>query len=195
MMRMKVAVALFALPLVAAAQAETYTLDPYHTIPHFSLEYHGYGTFYGRFDKASGKFTIDRAARKGGLDFAIEAASLTTGDGDKGSRPRSRDEHLRSPDFFNVAEFPRITFKSTSVRFNGDVPAEVEGQLTLVGATKPVTFRIDKWVCKDHPVYKKPSCGGNASAVFKRSDFGMKYAIPSISDEVRLMTLFLAFRD
>jgi polyisoprenoid-binding protein YceI len=149
----------------------------------------------GRFDKASGKFTIDRAAKKGGLDFAIETASVNTGDADKGARPRSRDEHLRSPDFFNVVEFPRITFKSTNVKFAGDNPAEVEGQLTLLGTTKPVTFRIEKWTCKDHPVYKKPSCGGNASAVFKRSEFGMKYGIPSMSDEVKLTTLFLAFRE
>jgi polyisoprenoid-binding protein YceI len=193
--RIALAAALSALPLVAAAQAETYALDPYHTIPHFSLEYHGYGTLIGRFDKMSGKFTIDRTAKKGGLEFAIEAASVNTGDGERGPRPRSRDEHLRTPDFFNAVEFPRITFKSTNVKFSGDSPAEVEGQLTLLGTTKPLTFRIDRWVCKDHPVYKKPSCGGNATAVFKRSEFGMKYAIPSISDEVRLTTLFLAFRE
>jgi len=195
MSRITLAAALFALPLAAAAQAESYSLDPYHTIPHFSLEYWGYGTITGRFDKTSGKFTIDRTAKKAGLDFTIEAASLTTGDGDKGSRPRSRDEHLRSPDFFNVVEFPRITFKSTNVRFSGDNPAEIEGQVTLLGTTKPLTFKIDRWVCKDHPVYKKPACGGNASAVLKRSDFGMKYAVPNISDEVWLTTLFLAFRE
>lgn len=195
MRRISVAAALFALPLGAAAQVESYTLDPYHTIPHFSLEYWGFGTIIGRFDKTSGKFTLDRTAKKGGLDFTIEAASLTTGDGDRGSRPRSRDDHLRSPDFFNVAEFPRITFKGTNVKFNGEVPAEVEGQITILGTTKPLTIKIDRWVCKDHPVYKKPSCGGNASAVLKRSEFGMKYAVPNISDEVRLTTLILAFRD
>lgn len=195
MRRIILAAALSALPLVAAAQAETYALDPYHTIPHFAIEYHGYGTIMGRFDKASGKFTIDRTAKKGGLEFAIETASVNTGDSERGPRPRSRDEHLRSPDFFNAVEFPRITFKSTNVKFSGDSPAEVEGQLTLLGTTKPLTFKIDRWVCKDHPVYKKPSCGGNASAVFKRSDFGMKYGIPSMSDEVRLTTLFLAFRE
>lgn len=195
MRRISVAAALFALPLGAAAQVESYTLDPYHTIPHFSLEYWGFGTIIGRFDKTSGKFTLDRTAKKGGLDFTIEAASLTTGDSDRGSRPRSRDDHLRSPDFFNVAEFPRITFKGTNVKFNGDVPAEVEGQITILGTTKPLTIKIDRWVCKDHPVYKKPSCGGNASAVLKRSEFGMKYAVPNISDEVRLTTLILAFRD
>lgn len=182
------------LPAIAAAN-EGYTIDPYHTIPHFTLEYHGFGTFTGRFDRTSGKFMVDRAARKGALEFNIETASLTTGDNDRGSRPRSRDEHLRSVDFFNVAEFPRMTFRSSDVRFNGDTPAEIDGQLTLLGVTKPVTFKVDRWVCKDHAVYKKPACGGNVSAVIKRSEFGMKYGIPSISDEVKLSTLFLGFRD
>jgi polyisoprenoid-binding protein YceI len=181
-------------PALAAA-ADSYTIDPYHTIPHFTLEYHGFGTFIGRFDRTSGKFMVDRAARKGSLEFAIETASLTTGDNDRGARPRSRDEHLRSVDFFNVAEFPRMTFRSTDVRFNGDVPTEIDGQLSLLGITRPVTFKVDRWVCKDHAVYKKPACGGNVSATIKRSEYGMKYAIPSISDEVRLSTLFLGFLD
>lgn len=187
-------VALALLPAFAAAN-ESYTIDPYHTLPHFTLDYHGFGAITGRFDRTTGKFTVDRAARKGSLELAIEAASLTTGDGERGSRPRSRDEHLRSVDFFNVAEFPRITFRSTDVRFNGDVPAEVDGQLSMLGVTRPVTLKVERWVCKDHAVYKKPACGGNASAVIRRSEFGMKYAIPSISDEVRLTTLFLGFRD
>lgn len=186
--------ALGLLPAFAVAN-ESYTIDPYHTIPHFTLEYHGFGTFTGRFDRTSGNFTVDRAARKASLELAIETASLTTGDADRGPRPRSRDEHLRSVDFFNAAEFPRISFRSTEVRFNGDVPAEIDGQLTLLGVTRPVTLKVDKWVCKDHAVYKKPACGGNVSAVIRRSEFGMKYAIPSISDEVRLSTLFLGFRN
>jgi polyisoprenoid-binding protein YceI len=191
----RLALLAFAFAPALAAAADTYTIDPYHTIPHFTLEYHGFGTFTGRFDRTSGKFMVDRAARKGSLEFAIETASLTTGDGDRGARPRSRDEHLRSVDFFNVAEFPRMTFRSTDVRFNGDVPTEIDGQLSLLGSTRPVTFKVDRWVCKDHAVYKKPACGGNVSATIKRSEYGMKYAIPSISDEVRLSTLFLGFRD
>ena len=182
-------------PLTATAQLQSFTIDPYHTIPHFLLEYHGYATFQGRFDRTSGKFAFDRTAKTGSLEFTMDSASLTTGDGERGSRPRSRDEHLRSADFFNVAEFPRIAFRSTAVRFNGDVPAEIDGQLTLLGVTRPLTFKVERWVCKDHPVYKKPACGGNASALLKRSEFGMKYGFPSMSDEVRLSTMFLGMRD
>jgi len=188
-------IALLCVPLAGLAQSESYTLDPYHTIPHFQLEYHGFGTITGRFDKAAGKFIIDRAARKAALEFDIESASINTADGDRGKRPRSRDEHLRTGDFFNVMEFPRISFRSTSVRFSGDAPAEIEGQVTLLGVTRPLTFNVERWVCKEHAVYKRPACGGNATALLKRSEFGMKYGIPSISDEVRLSTLFLGFRD
>jgi polyisoprenoid-binding protein YceI len=194
-MKSTLGIALLCLPLAGLAQSESYTLDPYHTIPHFTLEYHGFGTITGRFDKAAGRFALDRAAGRGALEFQIEAASINTADGDRGKRPRSRDEHLRTADFFNVAEFPRISFKSSSVRFNGDTPAEIAGEITLLGVTRPLTFKVEKWVCKEHAVYKKPACGGNATALLKRSEFGMKYGIPSISDEVRLSTLFLAFKD
>lgn len=186
--------ALGLLPALALA-SESYTLDRYHTIPHFTLDYYGFGTFTGRFDRTSGKFTVDRAARKGSLEFAIETASVSTGDNERGPRPRARDEHLRTVDFFNAAEFPQITFRSTDVRFSGEAPAEIDGQLTLNGVARPVTLKVDRWVCKDHPIYKKPACAGNVSTVIRRSEFGIKYGIPNIGDEVRISTLFLGFRD
>jgi polyisoprenoid-binding protein YceI len=184
-----------AMPLAAAAQAENYTIDPIHSFSHFGIDHFGVSMIYGRFNKSSGKFMIDRAGKKGSLDLTIEAASVDTGDHDKGSRARTRDEHLRSPDFFNVAEFPRITYRVSDVKFSGDNPAEVEGQLTMLGVAKPVTLKMDRWTCRDHPVSKRPMCGGNASGTLKRSEFGMKYGIPAISDEVRLMINFEAYKD
>ena len=77
-------------------------------------------------------------------------------------------EVITSADFFNVAEFPQMSYKSSAVKFNGDAPAEVEGQLTLLGVSKPVTLKIERWVCKNHPMRKKPMCGGDASATIKR---------------------------
>ncbi len=195
MMRTTVVALATALPLAAAAAPESYTLDPYHTYPHFSADHFGVSTMWGRFDRSSGKFTIDRAAKTASLELVVETASLSTGDNDKGSRPRSRDEHLRSPDFFNVAEFPRMTYKSTAVKFNGDAPAEVEGQLTLLGVTKPLTLRLERWNCREHPFNKKWMCGGNATGTLKRSDFGMKYALPAVGDEIRLYMEFEGFRD
>jgi polyisoprenoid-binding protein YceI len=189
------AVSLLALPLAAFAAPETYTLDPYHTYPNFTVDHLGVSTMYGRFDKSSGKATLDRAAKSGSLDITIEAASLSTGDHEKGSRTRSRDEHLRAADFFNVAEFPKITYKSTKFVFTGDNPSAIEGSLTLLGVTKPVPLTIDRFRCIPAQGSGKERCGGNASGKFKRSDFGMKYGIPSVGDEIGLIVEFEAVKD
>lgn len=183
-----------AAPLAATAAPERYTLDPIHTVPHFAINHLGVSTVYGQFNKLSGEFTLDRAARKGSLELDIEAASISTGDSDKGNRQRSRDDHLKSADFFNVGEFPRISFKADDVKFDGDSPAEVSGQLTLLGVTRPLTLKVERWVCKDHPFSKKPMCGGDASATIKRSDFGMKYGLPAIGDQIRLFMGFEGYR-
>jgi len=184
-----------ALPLAAAAQVETYKVDAIHSFPHFGVDHFGVSTIWGRFEKMNGTFTIDRAGKKGSVELTIDTATVNTGDSDKGSRPRSRDEHLRQADFFNVAEFPRMTYKSTNVKFAGDNPSEIEGQLTLLGVTKPVTIKIDRWACREHPMNKRPMCGGDASGSFKRSDFGMKFGIPAIGDEVKLKINFEGFRE
>jgi polyisoprenoid-binding protein YceI len=184
-----------ALPCAAIANPEGYTMDPYHTFTHFEIDHNGLSMMRGLFTRNSGKFVIDRAAKTGSAELTIESASISTGDNDKGARPRARDEHLRTADFFNVAEFPRISFKSSGVKFAGDNPAEITGSLTMVGVTKPLTFKVDRWVCKDHPMSKKPICGGNASGTLKRSDFGMKYGLPNLGDDLKLFLSFEAYRD
>jgi polyisoprenoid-binding protein YceI len=195
MSKLAAAVLIAALPLAAAAAPETYTLDPYHTYAHFEVNHLGFSNMRGRFDKSSGKFTLDKAAKTGSLDLAVETASITTGDNDKGARPRARDEHLRSPDFFNVVEFPRMTFKTTAVKFNGDNPATIEGNLTLLGVTKPLSLHVENWKCGANPMSKKEMCGGNASGTLKRSDFGMKYGLPAVGDDLKLFMEFEGYKD
>jgi len=196
MSRFAPALLAFTLPLTAMAAPETYTLDPYHTFPNFTIEHLGFSLIYGRFDKSSGKFTLDKAARSASLELVVETASINAADNEKGSRQRSRDDHLRSPDFFNVAEYPRMTFKSTGVTFNGDNPATLEGNLTLLGVTRPLLLQVDRWKCGPNPFSKKEMCGGNASGSLKRSDFGMKFGLPvAVGDEVKLMIGFEAYRE
>ena len=194
---MKLAASLFAavLPLAAAAAPENYTVDPIHSFANFSIDHLGFTTIYGRFDKSAGKFAIDLAAKTGSVEFTVETASVTTGDSDRGGRPRSRDDHLKSADFFNVAEFPRMSFRSTGAKFSGEDVAEIEGQLTLIGATKPLVFKAERWKCAPHPFSKKEMCGGNFIGSLKRSDFGMKFGIPAIGDEIRLTIGFEAYKD
>ena len=187
--------ALLAAPLAATAAPESYTLDPTHTYPSFHVEHWGLSMMQGRFDKNSGKFSFDRAAKTGSTELTIDTASLTTGDNVKGNRAQSRDDHLRSADFFNVKEFPTMTFKSTKVNFTGDLPSSVEGNLTLLGVTKPVTLTFERFKCGQNPFSKKDRCGGNAVGKFKRTDFGMKYAVPAVGDEIALNIEFEGDKD
>lgn len=182
-----------ALALIAAAAAsagiaapETYLLDPTHTLPGFAVNHLGMSTVRGLFEGASGKVVIDRAARTGSIELKIATATVYTGFGKATGAGRSRDEHLRSADFFNVAEFPEMSFKSTKIHFTGDAPDSIEGTLTLLGVSKPVTLKVDSFKCGANPMSKKEMCGADVSGTIKRSDFGMKYALPAVGDEVTL---------
>jgi polyisoprenoid-binding protein YceI len=196
-MKKLLAAAVLAAPLTAVAQVENYVIDPYHTVPYFDIDHLGFATMRGRFDRATGKFSIDRAAKTGSVELEIPTATVNSGDTDKGQRPRTRDEHLKNADFFNVQEFPTITFKSTKVVFKGDDPVSIEGNMTMLGVTKPVTLNLERWKCGSdmRTQGKRYQCGGNATGSFKRSDFGMKFGLPTaIGDEVKLWMSFYGFR-
>ena len=194
MMKKMLTAAALALPLAAIAAPETYQLDEHHSFPNFTIDHLGFSTIFGRFNKSSGSFTVDSQAKTGSVEMSIDAASVDTGDHDRDWRPRTRDEHLRTADFFNVAEFPRITFKSAAVRFNGDALSEIDGQITIAGVTKPLTLKLERWKCGAHPFTKKAMCGGNAVGTLKRSEFGVKYGVPAIADEVHLNISFEAYK-
>jgi polyisoprenoid-binding protein YceI len=182
-------IALLACP-VAALAADSYTVDPLHSSVNFSVDHLGLTNIYGRFNKFTGTFSMDKAAKTGTLDATVDTVSVDTNENDKGSRARSRDEHLRSADFFNAAEFPKMTFKSTKVAFTGDNPSAIEGNLTLLGVTHPLTLTIERFKCNPASGNAKERCGGVAVGKLKRSDYGMKRGVPNIGDEI---TLLLAF--
>lgn len=186
-----------ALPFAVGAGPEAYTIDPYHTFPHFEVDHMGFMWLRGRFDKTTGKFSIDTAARTGTVELAIEAATVTTGDNVRADRPRSRDEHLRTADFFNAAEFPSMNFRGSATKWSGEAPAAIDGQLTLLGVTKPLTLTVAHWKCGPDPRTqgKRYVCGGIFTGSIRRSDFGMKFGIGPIGDEVRLWIGMEAFRN
>lgn len=170
----------------ASAAPQTYVIDSVHSYPNFTVGHLGMTTIHGRFDRMTGKIQIDLAAKTGSLEAHIATASISTGDTRSGAGVRSRDDHLRSADFFNVAEFPEATYKSTRFNFNGDALESIDGQLTLLGVTKPAKLTLATFKCAPHPFNKKPMCGAYAETSIKRTDFGMKYGVPAISDEVRI---------
>jgi len=181
-------------PLSALAVPETYVLDPTHTIPVFSVSHFGMSTVYGKFERTTGKVVLDRAAKSGSIEVKIPTATISTGDSKRTDGQRSRDEHLRNADFFNVAEFPEMVFKSTKFNFAGDKVESVEGALTLLGVTKPLKLTATSFNCGPNPMSKKEMCGADLVGSIKRTDFGMKYAAPAVGDEVKLLIAVEAYR-
>jgi polyisoprenoid-binding protein YceI len=183
------------LPLAAQAAPETYSMDPTHTIPNFSVSHFGMSTVYGHFEKSTGKITLDRAAKSGSMEVKIPTATVNTGDQKRADGQRSRDEHLRTADFFNATEFPEMVYKSTKFNFNGDKVESVEGTLTLLGITKPVKLTASSFNCGPHPFSKKEMCGADLTGTIKRTDFGMKFGVPAISDDVKLLIAVEAYKE
>jgi polyisoprenoid-binding protein YceI len=171
-----------------ATGAETFTVDPRHTFPAFEVKHMGLSTQRGRFNSTKGKVTLDREAKAVSIDIEIDARTIDTG-------LKELEKHLKAEDFFNVKRFPKITFKSGKAVFDGNGPKAIKGELTLLGKTLPVTLDVSSFSCREHPMTKKYVCGADASATIRRSDFGMGYAVPMVSDEVRLSVSIEAIRN
>lgn len=155
----------------AAAHAApvTYNLDPGHTYPSFEADHMGgLSVLRGKFNSSSGKVVLDKEAKTGTVEVNIDTSSLDFGH-DK------LNEHAKGPDMFNVQKFPAATYKGKITQFNGDKPSEVTGELTLNGVTKPVTLKINQFLCKEHPMQKKEVCGADAEGTINRADFGISY--------------------
>jgi polyisoprenoid-binding protein YceI len=181
-MKLKSLVTLTALAAFsAAAQAvpSTYNIDNSHTYPHFTYSHLGYSIQTHKFDKTSGKVVMDFDAKTGSADVTIDATSVNTGFA-------LFNEHLQAPDYFDTAKYPTITFKSSSMKFKGNTPVSLSGDLTVKGITQPVTLEVTHFKCMPHPMLKAPACGGNATTRIKRSDFNMGKGVPFVSDEVTL---------
>jgi polyisoprenoid-binding protein YceI len=175
-----------ALPALAAP--ESYTIDPKHTYPFYEVNHFGYSLQRGRFNKTSGRITLDEASQKCSADVVIDAASVTSG-------VDKLDEHLRSEDFFGVAKNPNITFKTADCTFDGVNVKSARGDLTMNGVTRPVTLAANLFHCAPHPMMKVKVCGADFETTVKRSDFGMKYGLSVLGDDVKLRITVEAIKD
>jgi polyisoprenoid-binding protein YceI len=174
--------------LAGNAAAESYTIDAKHTFPSFEISHIGFSTQRGRFDRSSGTINLDAKALTGAIDVSIEADSIDTG------LPELEGK-LKEANFFNIATYPTITFKSDKLEFAGDAPVAADGVLTLLGVSQPVRLTIDHFQCGVHPMSKRNVCGANATALIKRSDFGLKALLPAVGDEVKIFIQVEAFKD
>ncbi len=150
--------ATFAQPAFAADQ---FAIDPAHSWLNFSVNHGGFAAAHGRFGVVSGTIDFDQDdVTKSSVSVEIKATSIDT-------NHEARNKHLQSPDFFNVAEFPNLTFKSTSIKKTGENTGLVTGELTMIGVTKSVTLDV---------VFNKgddKKVGFSGKAEITPGDFGM----------------------
>ena len=172
---------LMMLVAAATAAAATYDVDPVHSSVTFKIQHMGTSWTYGRFNDLAASLEYDAAKPEASsLSFTAKAESVDTGNA-------KRDQHLKGPDFFNAKEFPEIAFKSTKVTPSGKDAAEVTGDLTLHGVTKPVTAKVVK-VGEGKTMKGGEMIGFEATFTVKRSDFGMANMVgpKGAGDEVYL---------
>lgn len=182
MKRFVVSTALF---VCAAAQAapETYLIDNSRTASQFSYRYLGMSSQTNRFDRVSGKVVFDRADRSGWADVTIDATSVNTGQA-------LLDAQMQGADFFDTANYPLITFKSSRMTLDGE-QSSLTGDLTIKGVTRPVTLAVSHFQCVQDPAVQAETCGAQATVTIRRSDFNMgKYPFLVSND----ITLNLAFK-
>jgi len=177
--QLSAALALSALASVASAAPQTYVIDSTHTFPRFSYSHFGYSTQLSSFSNTQGKVVLDAEAKTASVDVEIDIKSVNTGFADFNG-------HLQGEDFLDTARFPKATFKSTRVVFEGDKPKAIEGQLTIKGVTKPVTLTVTSFQAMPHPMMKKPTIGANAYTQIKRSEFNAGKYVPYVGDDVRI---------
>jgi polyisoprenoid-binding protein YceI len=153
----------------AAFAAETYVFDKGHTEIRFSWSHFGVSKMSGMILDYQGGLNFDPASPENSkLDFAAKTNSIWT-------HVDKLNTHLKSPDFFDTAKYPDITFKSTKVEKISDTTGKITGDLTIKGMTKPVTLDT-----------KKPALGFQATTTVKRTEFNLGYGAPAVSDEVEI---------
>jgi len=165
---------------VAKVSGGTYQVEPSHTQIVFAYDHMGFTNNMGVIAQPTGTLTLDKAnpaASK--VSIEIPVANLKTG-------IPALDTHLMKPEFFDSAKFPTATFVSTSIKPDGATGADITGNLTIKGITKPVTLDAEFYGAGANPMNKKENVGFVATGSIKRSDFGMSTAVPVVGDAVEL---------
>jgi len=157
----------------------TYKIDPEHTFSSFEYQHWGLSTQRGRFDKNIGSITMDTDSKSGSINLEIEASSVNTGS-------EVFNRAMRSSNFFDTDNFPKISFSSDKLIFNEDKLSQVIGKLTIKNTTLPVTIEVTQFNCRFMILYLREACGANGYTKILRSDFKVGRYVPFVSDEVTL---------
>ena len=158
-----------ALAGAAVAAPVTYEVDPQHTYPSFEADHMGgMSVWRGKINSTAGKIMLDKQAGTGTVDVTMDMKTIDFG-------IDALNAHAQTPDLFDTAKYPTATYTGKLAKFQNGAPTEVDGTLTLHGVSKPVTLKINSFMCKDHPMKKKEFCGADASATINRDEFGVDF--------------------
>ncbi|MGJ3649668.1 YceI family protein [Sphingomonas sp. GlSt437] len=172
-------------PDPARAVSGSYKLDPGHSQVVFTVTHFGFSDYIGQFREPTGTLVLDaKAPAKSKVDVTFQIAKV-------GTTVAALDAHLQKPEFFDAEKFPTATFVSTTITTHGN-QALISGNLTIKGITKPVVLHARLVGAGINPFTKKPAVGFAATTTIRRSDFGVAYGIPLVTDKVDL-TINAAF--
>jgi len=169
--------------------ADRFTLDPEHTFPSFEIRHQKVSLLRGKFNRSGGRVALDaQNPAENLIEVIVDASS-----GDTGHDELNRK--LLGSNFFDTARFPEIRFVARDVTFNNGIPVSAQGELTMLGVTRPVVLEIREFNCgRQFPTFRS-FCGADVHTTIQRSDFGMNYGIPLIGDEVKLAIEVEGFRE
>ena len=166
------------LVMPAHAAPVEYSFDTVHSQIIFHVDHLGFSKSEGEFLDFDGQLIFDEEAPEASsVNVTIDTSSISLDD-------QAWDDHMKNSDFFNVAQFPAITFNSTAVETTGEKTGKIHGDLTILGVTKPVTLDVVYNKSGVHPYSQKYVSGFSATTSLNRSDFGMEYGLPGIGDNV-----------
>lgn len=154
-----------------------YSIDPAHTSVNFNIDHMGFSKVLGRFNTISGDIIVDTKG-SAQLKVNIQTSSVDT-------NHQKRDEHLRSPDFLNTKQFPKMTFSSQLQMDAADSQATLLGELNMLGIKRPVTLKLQKGKEGKDP-WGLHRIGYSAQTVLKRSDFGMDFMQGGVGDDIEI---------
>ncbi len=178
------ALALSAALLFAALPAQAapykYDFDKVHTQILFFANHLGYSHSMGKFLNFDGHFNFDTDnPAASSVEVSIDTSSIEMND-------QKWNDHMKNADFFNVEKFPAMTFKSTKIDVTGENTANITGDLTILGVTKPVVLAVTHNKTDKHPYSGKIVSGFSATTTVKRSEFGMTYGLPAVADDIEV---------
>lgn len=171
----------------ATAGPEVFRIDPALTRAEFGVNHFWVTKLRGSFGRAEGTVVLDADEHAGSIDFSVDASSVETG-------WSVRDHFIRGENMFDAARYPKVRFRSTQLIFDGVGLIGAAGELTLRNTTRPIALKIERMDCGPEADTGQESCRVAVISSIKRSEFGMKFALPFVGDDIDLSFHLTAHR-